>query len=174
MSDSAALPAATAAADRRDPEVLARLVLELTLLSRQYPAARRNSPFQLDRSAYLILTRLQLGEPLSLRELAEAFGLDVSTINRQVAAMLDQDLVERVPDPDGGVARKIRPSEKGLRIFRADLDLQQRGVGAALADWPDDDVDQLVRLMERFNEGIEGIARHPWPRPHRPTDSPGG
>lgn len=170
MSDSAALPAAP---DRRDPTVLARLVLELTLLSRQYPAARRNSPFQLDRSAYLILTRLQLGGPLSLRELAEAFGLDVSTVNRQVAAMLDQDLVERVPDPDGGIARKVRPSEKGLRLFEDDLALQRRGVGAVVAGWPDDEVEQLVRLMERFNEGVEGLARHPWPRPHRTAGSGG-
>ncbi|MFI6314068.1 MarR family winged helix-turn-helix transcriptional regulator [Nocardia fusca] len=171
MSDSAA-PLAASAADRRDPAVLARLVLELTLLSRQYPAARRNSPFQLDRSAYLILTRLRLGDPLSLRELAEAFGLDVSTVNRQVAAMLDQDLVERVPDPEGGVARKVRPSEKGLRLFEADLALQRRGVGSVLTDWPDKEVEQLVRLLERFNEGVEGLARHPWPRPHRTTGSP--
>ncbi|MGW0004008.1 MarR family winged helix-turn-helix transcriptional regulator [Nocardia grenadensis] len=171
MSDSAA-PLAASAADLRDPAVLARLVLELNLLSRQYPAARRNSPLQLDRSAYLILTRLRLGAPLSLRELAEAFGLDVSTVNRQVAAMLDQDLVERVPDPEGGVARKVRPSEKGLRLFEADLALQRRGVGAVLADWPDEEVEQLVRLLERFNEGVEGLARHPWPRPCRTTDSP--
>lgn len=170
MSDSVA-PLAASAAERRDPAVLARLVLELNLLSRQYPAARRNSPFQLDRSAYLILTRLRLGDPLSLRELAEAFGLDVSTVNRQVAAMLDQDLVERVPDPDGGVARKVRPSEKGLRLFEADLALQRRGVGSVLTDWPDDEVEQLAHLLERFNEGVERLARHPWPRPHRATGS---
>ncbi|WP_280399009.1 MarR family winged helix-turn-helix transcriptional regulator [Nocardia carnea] len=168
MSDSA-LPAG--AAEHRDPTVLARLVLEMTLLSRHHPAARRRTPFQLDRSAYLIMTRLQLGAPLSLRELAEAFGLDVSTINRQVAAMLDQDLVERVPDPDGGVARKIRPSDKGLRLFESDLELQRGGVAAVLADWPDDEIELLVRLMERFNEGVEGLVRHPWPRPHRPADS---
>ncbi|MEU1983394.1 MarR family winged helix-turn-helix transcriptional regulator [Nocardia sp. NPDC019395] len=168
MSDSA-LPTGTA--DHRDPTVLARLVLELTLLSRHHPAARRRTPFQLDRSAYLILTRLQLGAPLSLRELAEAFALDVSTINRQVAAMLDQDLVERVPDPDGGVARKIRPSEKGLELFEADLELQRDGVDSVLAGWPAADIDQLVHLMERFNEGVEGLVRHPWPRPHRPANS---
>lgn len=168
MSDSA-LPAG--AAEHRDPTVLARLVLEMTLLSRHHPAARRRTPFQLDRSAYLIMTRLQLGAPLTLRELAEAFGLDVSTINRQVAAMLEQDLVERVPDPDGGVARKIRPSEKGLRLFEADLALQRGGVATVLADWPDDDIELLTRLMERFNEGVEGLVRHPWPRPHRPADS---
>jgi len=168
MSDSA-LPAG--AADHRDPTVLARLVLELTLLSRHHPAARRRTPFQLDRSAYLILTRLQLGAPLSLRELAEAFGLDVSTINRQVAAMIEQDLVERVPDPDGGVARKIQPSEKGIRLIEADLELQRSGVANMLADWPDDEIDQLVRLMERFNESVEGVVRHPWPRPYRPAGS---
>lgn len=168
MSDSA-LPAG--AADHQDPALLERLVLEVTLLSRHHPAARRRTGFQLDRSAYLIMTRLQLGAPLSLRELAEAFGLDVSTINRQVAAMLDQDLVERVPDPNGGVARKIQPSKKGLRLFEADLEVQQSGMNNVLAGWPDEDVAQLVRLLERFNEGVEGLVRHPWPRAPRPADS---
>lgn len=158
---------AAAATDSPGDTVLSRLSLELTLLSRHFPATRRNPGCRLDRSAFLILTRLRLGDPLTLRELAETFKLDISTINRQVGAMLDQGLVDRVPDPEGGIARKIRPSVKGLELLAGDLVQNHRGLEKVVADWPDEDVEQLSRLVERFNESVERLERNPWPRPTR-------
>ncbi|MFI6363120.1 MarR family winged helix-turn-helix transcriptional regulator [Nocardia sp. NPDC050630] len=149
-----------------DDDALTRLVFELTLLSRHFPASLLRRPgFQLDRSAYLILTRLEMDSPLSLRELSEAFQLDISTINRQVAAMLKQGLVERVPDPDGGIARKIRASAKGLELVAADREQSQEGIGAVVADWTAADITQLSGLISRFNMSIEHLEENPWPRP---------
>ncbi|MFD0360652.1 MarR family winged helix-turn-helix transcriptional regulator [Nocardia sp. GCM10030253] len=145
---------------------LSRLVFELTLLSRHFPASLLRRPgFQLDRSAYLILSRLEIDSPLSLRELSEAFQLDISTINRQVGAMLKQDLVERVPDPDGGIARKIQASAKGMELVAADRAHSHEGIGSVVADWTDADVEQLGTLIARFNESIEHVEDNPWPRP---------
>ncbi|WP_433759091.1 MarR family winged helix-turn-helix transcriptional regulator [Nocardia sp. CA-135398] len=149
-----------------DDDALNRLVFELTLLSRHFPASLLRRPgFQLDRSAYLILTRLEMDAPLSLRELSEAFQLDISTINRQVAAMLKQGLVERVPDPDGGIARKIRASAKGLELVAADREQSQEGIGAVVTDWTAADIAQLSGLITRFNMSIEHLEENPWPRP---------
>ncbi|TLF76003.1 MarR family winged helix-turn-helix transcriptional regulator [Nocardia cyriacigeorgica] len=144
---------------------LTRLSFELTLLSRHTPAASRHPRFQLDRSAFLILTRLDVGSPLSLRELAEALRLDISTVNRQVGAMLDQGLVERVPDPEGGLARKVRPSDKGMELLAADRTVGRDGIGRVVADWPAEDVDQLHRLITKFNQSVERLEGNPWPRP---------
>lgn len=149
-----------------DADALARLVFELTLLSRHFPASLLRRPgFRLDRSAYLILTRLEMAAPLSLRELSEAFQLDISTINRQVAAMLKQGLVERVPDPDGGIARKIRASAKGLELVAADREHSHEGIGAVVADWTVADITRLSGLISRFNMSIEHLEENPWPRP---------
>ncbi|WP_040869541.1 MarR family winged helix-turn-helix transcriptional regulator [Nocardia exalbida] len=149
-----------------DDAALSRLTFELSLLSRHFPAALLRRPgFQLDRSAYLILTRLELDHPLSLRELAEAFRLDISTINRQVAAMLRQGLVDRVPDPDGGIARKIRASPKGLESLASDRVQSRQGIGAVVADWTEADIDQLSKLIARFNQSVEDKEHNPWPRP---------
>jgi DNA-binding MarR family transcriptional regulator len=149
-----------------DDAALSRLAYELSLLSRHFPAALLRRPgFQLDRSAYLILTRLELDHPLSLRELSEAFRLDISTINRQVAAMLRQGLVDRVPDPDGGIARKIRASPKGLESLASDRVQSRQGIGAVVADWTEADIDQLSKLIARFNQSVEDKERNPWPRP---------
>ncbi|QIS06041.1 MarR family transcriptional regulator [Nocardia brasiliensis] len=156
MSDSG--PAADAA--------LPRLVYELTLLARHFPASLLRRPgFQLDRSAFLILTRLEHDTPLSLRELSEAFQLDISTINRQVAAMLKQGLVDRVPDPAGGIARKIQASAKGLEALASDRMQSHDGIGAVVADWPGADIEQLGTLIARFNHSVEHLEDNPWPRP---------
>ncbi|MFR9751007.1 MarR family winged helix-turn-helix transcriptional regulator [Nocardia sp. 004] len=149
-----------------DSAALPRLAFELALLARHFPSALSRRPgFQLDRSAYLILTRLELDSPLSLRELSEAFQLDISTINRQVRAMLEQGLVERVPDPAGGIARKIHASPKGLELLTSDRDQSRRGIGTVVADWSDSDIDQLSKLISRFNQSIEHTEGNPWPRP---------
>ncbi|WP_054816324.1 MarR family winged helix-turn-helix transcriptional regulator [Nocardia arizonensis] len=149
-----------------DPAALRRLVFELTLLSRHYPASMLRRPgFQLDRSAYVILTRLELDSPLSLRELSVALQVDISTINRQIGAMLKQDLVERVPDPEGGIARKIRAGEKGLALLAEDRARSQDGIGAVVAHWSAEDIDRLGTMIARFNESIEQLEDNRWPRP---------
>ncbi|WP_406272936.1 MarR family winged helix-turn-helix transcriptional regulator [Nocardia sp. NBC_00881] len=145
---------------------LNRLVFELTLLSRHVSASvLRRTGFQLDRSAYSILTRLEIDPSLNLRELAESFGLDISTINRQVAAMLERGLVRRVPDPYGGIARKLRASDTGLALLAADREQRRGEIGAVVADWSGADIAQMIRLVARFNESVERIEDNQSPRP---------
>ncbi len=149
-----------------ESESLTRLEYELTLFSRHYLASAKYRPNQqLDRSAYLILVRLELDSPLSLAELAEAFRLDISTVNRQVGAVLKQGLVERVPDPDGGIARKIRPTAKGLQLLDLDRTQSRGGVAKVVAEWTNADIDQMSGMVARFNQSIEGLEENPWPRP---------
>ncbi|MGW0249014.1 hypothetical protein ACWDYH_20510 [Nocardia goodfellowii] len=56
---------------------------------------------RLDRSAVLLLRRLRIEGPQSLGQLSDAMGLDVSTINRQTAAIVRAGLAARVLDPEG-------------------------------------------------------------------------
>ena len=55
---------------------------EITLMARHTTLVTKRWLEQqaLDRSAYLLLSRLEIGEPMTLKELADSFGLDVSTI----------------------------------------------------------------------------------------------
>ncbi|RVW10467.1 MarR family transcriptional regulator [Prescottella agglutinans] len=154
--------------------VLSEIEYELTLLSRYHALACQRGGQQLDRSAYLILARLELEPPLSLKELSEAFRLDISTINRQVGALLRNGLVERLADPAGGMARKIRPTAKGLDRLREDRDLNLRGIGSVLDGWSDRDVHYLRDILTRFNSDVEQLEGQPWPRPsedRRPNEN---
>jgi DNA-binding MarR family transcriptional regulator len=150
--------------DQRDS--VEGLDLELTLLSRYelLPGNDRTGQGLLDRSAYLVLSRLEVQQPMSLRELADAFNVDVSTINRQTAALLRQGLVERIPDPAGGIARKLRPAPDGLARLARDRAYCQGRLAEVIADWAEDDRRTFLRLLRRFNLDVETRQGTPWPR----------
>jgi len=138
---------------------------ELSLLARHQLHSTQHAPDRvLDRSAYALLGRLEHG-PMTLKQLAEAFRLDQSTVNRQVNALRRDELVERISDPAGGVAQLLRPTRKGLRLLARDRDVAREQVGQVLDGWKASDVAALAELLHRFNSSIESLEGRPWPRP---------
>ena len=142
---------------------LTLLEQELTLLARHQISGQQSPDLILDRSGYQILSRLELG-PLTLGGLAEAFKLDVSTVNRQVAALRSKDLVERIPDPAGGTAKLLRPTRRGRTALRKDREVRYGHVSRVVDGWEPGDVDRLHILLARFNASIEALEGRPWPR----------
>lgn len=144
---------------------VALLEQELTLLARhQISSAAHQPDLELDRSGYQLLSRLELGA-LTLKQLAEAFRLDVSTVNRQVAALRTKGLVERVADPSGGIARLLRPTDLGITQLHQDRATRITQVSTVFASWDAEDVEDFQRLMAKFNSSIEELEGQPWPRP---------
>lgn len=144
--------------------LLAGLEQELRLLARHHlSAAQANPRLQLDRSGYQLLARVER-DPLPLSQLAAAFRVDVSTVNRQVRSLLDQQLVQRIADPAGGVALLIQPTPAGLAALHHDRRVRQEDVAAIIASWDEDDIRQLHRMLELFNTSIEALEGCPWPR----------
>ncbi|WP_299539188.1 MarR family winged helix-turn-helix transcriptional regulator [uncultured Streptomyces sp.] len=120
---------------------------------------------RLDRSAYILLSRLRAQGPMSIGELSEAFGLDASTLNRQTAAVMRAGLAERIPDPQGGMARKFRISEQGAERLDGERELILASLDRVMADWTSDEVAAFAHCLQRFNTDIERLAGSPWPRP---------
>ncbi|MFF1692463.1 MarR family winged helix-turn-helix transcriptional regulator [Streptomyces sp. NPDC058257] len=153
--------------DRTDKPVR-QVEFETMLLGRHshlYNPRTRSSGGRLDRSAYVLLSRIQMDGPMSIGQLTEAFGLDASTLNRQTAAMLRTGLVERIPDPEGGMARKFRISAEGESQLDADRAEYTQGLEKVLDGWSAQDVATFAGFLQRFNSDIESLEGHPWPRP---------
>lgn len=140
---------------------------ETMLLGRHLSPVRRSDDGtpHLDRSAYTLMTRLQAQGPMSIGQLSDAFGLDASTLNRQTAAMLRAGLVERIADPEGGLARKFLLTEAGRTQLAAKRRAHVEGLRGVLEDWSAQDVATLAELLHRFNSDIERRDGRPWPRP---------
>lgn len=125
----------------------------------------RRKDSTLERSAYILLSRIRIEGPMSIGELSDAFGLDASTLRRQTAAILRAGLVEHTLDPDGGVARKFRITEEGERRLDEEREGNVRTLAVVLAGWSDEDIAGFADYLERFNTSIERLAGKPWPRP---------
>lgn len=152
-----------------------RIELEMVLLNRHsiFDGPRKaDAHKKVDRSAYVVLTRIDLDGPLSIGELSAALGLDTSTVNRQTAAMLKAGLIERIPDPDGGMARKLAMTSEGAARLAYARDRTVESLGRVMAGWTEDEAADFARMLERFNRGIEALEGRPWPRPGDATTRP--
>lgn len=83
--------------------------------------------------------------------LAERLGLDPSTMSRHVAALVRSGHVARVSDPDDGRAALLHATDAGRKAFADTQRLRTRLLGVALADWEPTEVDELARVLHRFN-----------------------
>ncbi|ALJ18501.1 MarR family winged helix-turn-helix transcriptional regulator [Microbacterium sp. No. 7] len=142
---------------------IARIEREFMLIGRHQTAISRH-PDGIHRSAITLLACLDAGGPMSIAELAAALGLDASTLNRQTSSLCRTGLAERIPDPDGGIARKFRITAEGTRRLRQEREANRRILGRLLNEWDADDLAALAELLERLNTEIEAHSGRPWPR----------
>ncbi|MEU5032044.1 MarR family winged helix-turn-helix transcriptional regulator [Streptomyces milbemycinicus] len=126
---------------------------------------------RLDRSAYFLLSFLDTEGALSIGQLADALGLDVSTVNRQTGALLRAGLLERIPDPKGGLARKLRATALGAERLAADRERRRAGLARVLASWTPEEVGRFEDALTRFNREVEADEGRTWPRPENAQDT---
>lgn len=145
---------------------IATLELEAMVLVRHLTlASSRCEASNLDRSAYTILSCLTCGGSMTLAQLSDTIGLDTSTLHRQTAAMLRTGLIERIPDPDGGLARKFVVTAEGERQLSEACRENMGRLMRATADWSAAELDVFAGYLTRFNQAIEAADQRPWPRP---------
>ncbi|WP_433684229.1 MarR family winged helix-turn-helix transcriptional regulator [Nocardia sp. CA-119907] len=141
--------------------------LETMLLGRRMNpgTSRRREGAHIDRySSYVLLSRIAVEGPMSVGQLSDAFGLDSSTVHRQTNAMLSDGLVERIPDPEGGMARKFRITNEGQHRLELERTANIEGLGVVLADWTPEEVAGFAAYLRRFNADIERLEGRAWPR----------
>ncbi|MEV0248962.1 MarR family winged helix-turn-helix transcriptional regulator [Nocardia sp. NPDC050712] len=152
-------------------KALDSIEFEMMLLGRYSLSERRGAAHRLDRSAYTLLSRLSAEGPMTIGQLSDAMNLNQSTLNRQTTAMMKNSVVERIPDPEGGIARKFRITDAGQRALERDRAGSIHALNAILADWPDADVAAFAENLRRFNASIEAYIGRPWPRSETAPDA---
>lgn len=146
---------------------LDRIECALTVLVRRAQRISWQRPGEqqsLERAAYAILGRLYDEGPSRLSALAAVFGLDLSTVSRQVQALRSAGLVTRTVDPSDRRASLLDLTAEGrdelLRVRR----LRRAVVHELLAEWPEQDQSTFAELLERFNDefatrsSVAGVA----------------
>ncbi|MBC3760384.1 MarR family winged helix-turn-helix transcriptional regulator [Quadrisphaera oryzae] len=88
--------------------------------------------------------------PVRVSEVAEALGLDLSTVSRQVGHLRQQGLVESAPDAADGRSQRLTATEAGLDVLRAERHRMVDRLNERLTDWDDAELDQLIVLLDRL------------------------
>lgn len=109
----------------------------------------------LERSAYGILCQLADEGPQRLGALATTFGLDPSTITRQVRALEDAGLAARTVDASDRRASILDLTPDGRETLDRTRAHRRDRFTRAMHDWTDEERDEFGRLLAKFNVAID-------------------
>ena len=141
--------------------VTQRIEQQMTMLLRRVQSihiSTSSGEMDLDRSAYGILCRLADEGPQRLGMLASAFGLDPSTITRQVQALEKAQLVERRADDDDRRASILDLSDEGRVVLERTRAFRRERLEEVLEDWPEQDRTEFARLLAKANDSIAALV----------------
>jgi DNA-binding MarR family transcriptional regulator len=126
------------------------------------------SPAGLDRASLLLLLPLQDG-PKRVRDLADAKGVDQSTVSRQVAQLVKVGLVRRDPDLADRRASLLVLTDRGRDVCQEMVQARRQAVADALEGWADDRIAEFAQLFAEFNTAVERQAAG---RQAKPSQNP--
>ena len=114
----------------------------------------REAGVSLDRALFPLLALIDRRGPIAVGELADRVGRDYTTVSRQLGRLENLGLVSR---QSGKADRRVTQAvvtEKGRAMSDALDAARQRLAGIALADWSENDLQELARLLRRFADNL--------------------
>jgi DNA-binding MarR family transcriptional regulator len=116
----------------------------------------REAGIALDRALFPLLVVIERRGPIGVVDLAERVGRDYTTVSRQVAKLESLGLVDRRPAASDRRVTQATVTAKGKAMTDAVDAARERLAGAMFATWDERDVDELVRLMRKFADALNG------------------
>lgn len=123
----------------------------------------------LEAASAVLLHRVDQLAPVRLTDIACSLGLDVSTVSRQVSALVSRDLVQRNPDPQDHRAHVLELTDEGRRTVDRLRSTRNEVLTRLLPDWTPQDLRSLTTQLSRLNRDLAagssrlelaGTARH--------------
>src|SRR5690606_4251088 len=116
---------------------------------------------RLDQALFRLLVAIERMGPIGVVELAERLGRDYTTVSRQVARLEAMELVTRRGNAQDRRIREALVAPKGKEMTDRLDEARARLAREAFREWPERDVDELVRLMTRFAAELERLEARP-------------
>lgn len=143
-------------------ERLFRLTVSRTMYARQNEAIGT----EVTRAGYAVLRAVDDAGALAMSELARQCSMDPAAAGRLIRSLESDGLVSRHTDAEDGRVVTVRLTDRGRRIYRAIVDARTAHLSEVLADWPEADRLELVRLVDRLVEDLRSVPF----RASRPTN----
>jgi DNA-binding MarR family transcriptional regulator len=118
----------------------------------------------LERSSYGILCLLADEGPQRLGAIATSFRLDPSTVTRQVQTVVNLGMARKDPDPKDRRATVLSLTDLGREAVNDARTYRRQMLHGILGSWTEDERQQLLDSLSRFNASIDKVAEEPAPR----------
>ncbi|WP_165355120.1 MarR family winged helix-turn-helix transcriptional regulator [Nocardioides oleivorans] len=103
---------------------------------------------------FFILTHLAKEGPMRGADLSDAFGMDKGGVSRQVQALVDLGLVERMPDPEDRRAILLDASDEGRSRLEAMSRRRSDRFDERLGAWSDEDLATFSAQLTAYNTAL--------------------
>nr|NNM90694.1 MarR family transcriptional regulator [Bacilli bacterium] len=146
--------------ERESLESLESIALELAILVRRITAMTRQKDIELDRATYLLLHHIITHGFAGVKELAQTFGLDVSTVSRQVAVLEKKGYVKRTQDLSDRRAFSLTITTRGQTVCDAYKTDRLTKLEQHLKGWSTEEIQTFSALLQKYNQLERNIARN--------------
>lgn len=127
-------------------------------VQRRFEELRVKAGVDLDRSAFVVLDVLDVQGAMRMSELAEACGVDISTMSRSVARLKRSGMVDaRQIEGDRRVVL-LEATPEGLARSRRLKEARRNHLAAFLCKWTAEERATFAQLLSRF---VENLDDHP-------------
>jgi DNA-binding MarR family transcriptional regulator len=106
---------------------------------------------ELDRSGYILLSKLVSSKSAGINEIADELKLSVSTASRQIASLEEKGFIRRFPDQKNGRISLIEITPKGLEIYQHVKHARTKAYAAILENWADEELENLKTVLSHLN-----------------------
>lgn len=113
-----------------------------------------------DSATQMVLRTAAIDGPLRASALAAGVQSDLSTVSRQVAALVTRGLMERRADPVDGRASLLVVTEAGRAMIAAHERARLAFFEQVLDGWTVEEQDQFSRLLVRFTAAYDTTHIH--------------
>ncbi|MFZ0552409.1 MAG: MarR family winged helix-turn-helix transcriptional regulator [Steroidobacteraceae bacterium] len=116
----------------------------------------KQAGIRLDRALFPLLVGIERLGPIGVVDLADRVGRDYTTVSRQVAKLESLGLVKRRENAADGRVREAVITATGKKMTDM-VDAARERLGRAIfKTWDAHDFNELVRLMRKFADAVEG------------------
>jgi DNA-binding MarR family transcriptional regulator len=104
----------------------------------------------LSLAAFTVLTQIQAVPGTRARDLADLFGLDKSTISRQINVLEAAGLIGRDGERPGRRGYTLLLTAEGQRKLEEEAERARQRLATVLASWKERDITAFAGMIERF------------------------
>jgi DNA-binding MarR family transcriptional regulator len=115
---------------------------------------------EIDFSSLPLLKLLSHQGPMRLSALAQALGLDASTVSRHVRQLEDRGMLQRTEDPDDRRASRVAVSERGSDCLGTAFEARRHLITVALQEFTGPDREALRKLLNRLVDQLSAPITH--------------